>query len=179
MKEVFEKELALITNEEIRQETADLLQSVPEYFYHVAASSTGKYHPAFTLGEGGLVRHTRAAVMIAEQLMQLEMFSKIAPEHDYVIAALLLHDTFKHGAVDEGYTITLHPSVAAEYIRTNAKNEQYREIVPALVETHMGQWTKDYKTGKEMLKKPVTPTQKLVHLADYLASRKFIDIKFD
>lgn len=39
-----------------------MLPAVPPYFYTVPASSTGKYHPRYTLGSGGLLRHTKAAI---------------------------------------------------------------------------------------------------------------------
>ena len=38
----------------------------------------------------------------------------------------------------------------------------------------MGIWNKD-REGNEMLPKPQTQIEKLVHLADYIASRKYID----
>ena len=41
----------------------------------------------------------------------------------------------------------------------------------------MGPWTKDYK-GNEVLPKPVNKYQKFVHMCDYLASRKFLNINF-
>lgn len=59
--ETFKKELSLIKNENIRNFVKEFLNTVPDYFFTVAASSTGKYHPNYALGEGGLVRHTKAA----------------------------------------------------------------------------------------------------------------------
>ena len=46
-----------------------LIDSLPDYFFEVAAASTGKYHPKYAQGEGGLVRHTKAAVKIAYELL--------------------------------------------------------------------------------------------------------------
>lgn len=43
----------------------------------------------------------------------------------------------------------------------------------------MGQWTSDYKTGKEVLEKPKTGIQNFIHMCDYLASRKSIEINFE
>ena len=50
-------ELNYIKDENFRNNIEKILNSLPEYFWKVAASSTGKYHPEFSLGEGGLVRH--------------------------------------------------------------------------------------------------------------------------
>jgi hypothetical protein len=43
----------------------------------------------------------------------------------------------------------------------------------------MGQWNKDYKTGMEIMPKPKDEYQKFVHLVDYLASRKCLEMNFD
>ena len=42
----------------------------------------------------------------------------------------------------------------------------------------MGPWTTDYQ-GKEVLEKPKTKYQNFVHMCDYLASRKCINILFN
>ena len=41
----------------------------------------------------------------------------------------------------------------------------------------MGQWINDYK-GKKILEKPTSKYQIFVHICDYLASRKFINVPF-
>ena len=51
---MFEKELELICSDEIRKMVELTLEKVPEYFYTIPASTTGKYHPAYSLGVGGL-----------------------------------------------------------------------------------------------------------------------------
>ena len=47
-----------------------------------------------------------------------------------------------------------------------------------MIESHMGPWNTDYKTGEEILPKPRTAIERFVHMCDYLASRKFLDVKF-
>ena len=60
----FEREIALIKNEDYRKFIIDYLDNeCPSYFWEIGASSSGKYHPKFSQGEGGLVRHTKAVVM--------------------------------------------------------------------------------------------------------------------
>lgn len=51
--------------------------------------------PPFALGEGGLVRHTLAACCWAKDLLQLEQYSILLPKADYILAALILHDSVK------------------------------------------------------------------------------------
>ena len=73
--EIFEKEINLIKNEQIKNFIRDFLKQVPDYFFKTAASSTGKYHPSYALGEGGLVRHTKAAVRIAYELFRINFLN--------------------------------------------------------------------------------------------------------
>ena len=158
---------------------------LPDYFFSVAASSTGKYHPPYALGEGGLVRHTKAAVTIAHELLQLEMYNDVftPAEKDLIIAALILHDGKKHGDNGSQYTVAEHPLVVADWI---AGDEVLSDMLPAstlqvlrdAIASHMGQWNTDYKTKKEILPKPQTEIQKFVHLCDYLASRKYLEFNF-
>ena len=44
--ELFKNELKTITSDDIRDFAKVVLDDAPDYFFKVAASSTGKYHPA-------------------------------------------------------------------------------------------------------------------------------------
>ena len=71
---LFERELNLIVDEELRMITkAYLDEKVPPYFWEIGASSSGKYHPKFSQNDGGLVRHTKAVVMFAEELLRMSV----------------------------------------------------------------------------------------------------------
>lgn len=179
----FEEELALIKDESIRQFITDYLNTlVPDYFYVVPASSSGKYHPEYALGRGGLVRHTKACVVIAEELLSLEQNSYL--NHDKIISALIIHDTFKQG-LKQGHTEFEHPVFVARAIVLFAK-EYYPVLlnfaieVSELVASHMGQWNKS-KQSRVVLPKPQTEEQKFVHMCDYLASRKsiIVNVKYE
>ena len=63
--EVFKKELTYIKNNRYKENIKVLINLLPDYFFEIPASSTGKYHPYYATGKGGLVRHTKAAVRIA------------------------------------------------------------------------------------------------------------------
>ena len=69
MNEYFIKELFYIKNPRIRESANTLVNLLPEYFYHIPASSTGKYHPKYALGDGGLLRHTKVVVRIGYELL--------------------------------------------------------------------------------------------------------------
>jgi 23S rRNA maturation-related 3'-5' exoribonuclease YhaM len=179
--EIFKKELELIKNKDIKNFVEVCLNEVPDYFFYVAASSTGKYHPAYALGEGGLVRHTKAATRIAYELFRTDLYNYNSDQQDLILASLILHDTRKHGNNGSKWTVVEHPLLAAQAIRNSngTLNQEYKEIIAQNIETHMGKWTQDYKTGKEVLQKPKTGMQKFVHQCDYLASRKCLEFNFE
>lgn len=178
--EYFKKELNLIQDEEVREQTRKVLERVNDEFFHAAASSTGKYHPSYALGDGGLYRHTQAAVGIAKCLMDLDMFDYFTPvEKDYIIAALILHDSCKSGIEwDSKYTKHEHPVLAQQLIDETLGNCEFTVVVGALVASHMGQWNRNFRS-RTVLPVPETDAAKLVHVADYLASRKFLEYVFE
>ena len=194
----FENELKWIKNKNIRRFAIEAISVLPDYFFEVPASSTGKYHPEYSLGDGGLVRHTKGAVLIAKTLLDLEMFGEqwngdndlpwnnnfTDTEKDIIITALLLHDGVKYGVDGGKYTIATHPTDMVNYIKNNDRlvkllDNDTVSIICGCIASHMGSFNTDYKTGKEILPKPQTPMEKFVHLCDYLSSRKFIEINFD
>ena len=168
-------------NQDIKEFAIVLLDNLPEYIWHVGASSTGKYHPAYSLGEGGLVRHTKAAVKLANDLLTLELYAKLVPHRDEIIAALILHDSVKKGMNGNKFTTIDHPLEASKLVRECANKSYLGESVHVdnicnNIESHMGQWNKD-RFGNEIMPKPRTLEQKFVHLCDYLASRRYITIE--
>lgn len=178
---IFNSQLALIENQKLRNLVEKVLEAAPDYFYTMPASTTGKYHPEYSLGEGGLVRHTKAAVKIADCLLGLEMYSKLKVFKDQIIAALILHDSVKKGRDGSQWTSITHPLDAADLFIEVANKEQLIktedvELIADMIKSHMGQWNTD-RNGCEVLPKPETPAQKFVHQCDYLASRKFITVE--
>lgn len=181
---VFKEELSWITDETIRTATEKVIDELPDYFFDTAASSTGKYHPSYALGNGGLVRHTKAAVRICKDLSELlyntQRFSQT--ERDLMLAALILHDGMKHGLEGSEYTVAEHPIVMSRYIVSNHTEDYGVDnvmLLADLISSHMGQWNTDYRTKEEILPVPKTEMQYFVHLCDYLASRKYLTVEFE
>lgn len=178
-------EIKYIVNDQIKIFVIKALQATPDYFFTIPSSSTGKYHPNFALGEGGLVRHTRACARIAIELFRLEMFNHFTQnEKDIILASLILHDTYKKGNPEKEHTIVDHPIFAKNVLLGNKEinNLLSKETMNLIVENiarHMGQWNTDYKTGNVVLEKPTTKMQNFVHMVDYLASRKCLEMNFD
>ena len=67
--EMFLDELELISDEELSESLLKIIEMLPDYWFVEAASSTGKYHPSYALGEGGLLRHSKAAMRIGYELL--------------------------------------------------------------------------------------------------------------
>ena len=185
MYKVFEKELNYITNEDLKEFVIECLEKAPEYFYHIPASSSGKYHPYQDLGEGGLIRHTKAVVQVAMDLIRCEQFCGAKYDKDEIISACILHDVIKNGFEDSSHTLIEHPLLASEFIQEvfNSSKITYSKIwssvnaIQHMIKTHMGIWNKD-KEGNEVL--PLISSYNdrglLVHLADYISSRKYVDM---
>lgn len=182
--EYFLKELTYIKNQKVKKSLIYMIQQLPDYFFKVEASSTGKYHPKYALGNGGLLRHTKAAVRIGYELLSNPIIGNKYTdiEQDLMLMGLVLHDGLKLGKEKEKYTKFNHPILMANYIEEQKDNlelsDNQRALVCDVIKTHMGPWITDYQ-GKEILEKPKTKYQNFVHMCDYLASRKCILIPFD
>ena len=181
---IFEKELSYIKSARIKKACLEMIKLLPEYFFEVPAASTGKYHPEYAQGEGGLLRHTKAAVRIGYELLNDPSIGDKyqSDEKDLMLMALLLHDGLKSGLKKEKYTRFDHPLLMADYIMDNEEvlglEVEEIEFLGDAIKTHMGPWTTDYN-GVEILEKPKTKYQNFVHMCDYLASRKCILLPFD
>ena len=179
----FSKEYKYIKDEKIREDLKYLVSNLPDYFFEIEASSTGKYHPKFASGKNGLVRHTKVAVRIAYELMENPAINNFTSrEKDLIILSLTLHDGLKCGNPKEKYTRFDHPLLAASFVREHKDklsiSEKEVEFVASVISTHMGNWNVDYN-GNEVLPKPKDKYQRFVHMCDYLASRKVINVEFN
>lgn len=175
---LFSNELDWIKDSRIRDFAELMIKNAPEYFFIVPASSSGKYHPPFDLGDGGLVRHTRCVAYFAKCMAESMMFS--ARDTDLIILGALAHDIKKQGDGAGRHTVTEHPTLAARYIRdlySSYEDAPFThdelEKLCAAVESHMGIWG-----SKDGLPLPKTEFDKALQAADYIASRKAI-LEFD
>lgn len=176
-----------LVNCKILELVSEYFDKIPDYFYRIPASSTGKYHPRFDNGDGGLVRHTQMVCDVMRDLQRLNDYKCLG--HFDMMIACILHDTFKNGYTDNGYTVESHANIAADefystYIKHKYQNEELSEIshgvlydytgelykrvnnICNMIRTHGGQWSQI---------QPSSDSEKLVHLADYIASRKCWD----
>lgn len=183
---IFDVLLASFENEDIKNFAVECIETIPDYFWDVGASSTGKYHPQYALGDLGLARHTCALVRILNHIMNVRCFGErfSSRERDLMRVAGIMHDSRKSGDdkdyAKSKYTKFNHPILAADEVRSliGFISEDELEIIATTIESHMGEWNTDRKSSV-ILPMPTNKYQKMLHLADYLASRKDIEILFD
>lgn len=167
---------------------------VPDYFYIVPASSSGKYHPKYSNMPSGLVYHTIQTIKIAKNLLNSSLIksvfniSEVYPNmskddlNDIVVVALLVHDTFKLGHIKGEHTVYSHPNIAASefynhsknYIKENkskfSDNGGYMftivKHICMAIERHMGEY------GMTECDECIS---KFVSLCDYLSAQKLFE----
>lgn len=179
--------LKTIVNDDIREFAKVLVEGLPSYIWEVGASSTGKYHPEYSLGVGGLMRHQIAVVRFLNYFFELEQYNTkfTDREMDLMRISALCHDGRKSGEQSDyersKFTKFDHPIQMANVIRSyNSQhlNHDELEFIAHCIESHMGSWNTDRKSSV-VLPKPIDEYQQFVHLADYLASRKDLIMVFD
>lgn len=186
---MFATEKSFIQNETLQNFVDYALEKVPAYFWEIGASASGKFHPKMSQGEGGLVRHTKAVCWMFEELSRMNTYAyQPAGLLDYGRIACIFHDCCKYGSADvmidketdkkahnEAYAA--HGHIAADWLNERWK-EFFGENAPcyllAAIRSHMGQWTPE--KFRDMGEKMYTTLDRQVHLADYMASRAFVDI---
>jgi len=181
---LFVNEINDIKDDNIRKFAEELIGNADDYFFSVPASSSGKYHPQFDLGKGGLVRHTRCVTFIAESIA--ESYDLDDEYRDLLIVSALAHDIKKQGD-NTGHTVREHPILASKYVKElneSAKilTKPQMEIICRAVECHMGKWEhqkKYLKFGDEPYPMPKSDLERALQAADYIASRKeILDFNF-
>ena len=189
--DIFNNELDFIVRPAVREFARTVLEDAPDYFFKSEASSNARFHPAYELGEGGLVCHTKAVFKFFYYIAHLRQYdiSERLIELGYV--ACLTHDIFRFGD-DEEYNKKIknqkensdvfeHPLLDAEFIRgykgKNYLSDDEIEIIAMMISSHMSEW-RTCKDGIE-LPEPDALLEQILHMADFLASRKDISISFN
>ena len=184
---IFDEILNSIENDDMKKYAELCLDIIPPYVLKVPASSTGKYHPQYALGEGGLARHTCAVVRFLNHTFDIECMNKwTSRERDILRIAGMMHDSYKSGSQVEyeqnKYTKHEHPLLAANAIRHTKGcgliSDDEIELIAETISSHMGAFNTSTRSSV-VLPTPQNKYQKMLHWADYLASRKDIEVKFD
>lgn len=183
---IFANEILYIKNDNLRAFAKELIGNAEDYFFAVAASSSGKYHPQFSLGAGGLTRHTRCVAYFAMSAGESYNFDQHTT--DLLVIAALAHDIKKQGNGASGHTVREHPLYGAQYVLDMQKqfpnliSVDDAEKIASAIRSHMGKWegTREWvkDTSKELFPMPKDSFEQALQMADYVASRKKI-LEFD
>lgn len=184
---MFVNEINDIADDDLRALATEIIACADDYFFTIPASSSGKFHPPFSLGEGGLVRHTKCVVYMVKCLC--ESFNIDVYKRDMLIVAALAHDIKKQGDDPNGlgYTVHEHPLLAARYVcevyfaGDMTVLHGVVNIIADMISSHMGKWGADPKFigDNTPLPMPESDCEKILQAADYLASRKeILDFEF-
>lgn len=174
----FANEINMITNTKIKLFTKFCIESAPDYiFVDCPSSSSGKYHPQDELGKNGTIKHIKKVFNKAQELIE---FLDCEEYRDQILSACIIHDLRKQGLKKSGHTVKEHPDLAAklvEEIHNNHRNLLNKTTFIAIRNAcgyHYGQWSIG-KWIKNM--SDYTDTELVVHLADYISSRRIPEIK--
>ncbi|MBN2380230.1 HD domain-containing protein [candidate division WOR-3 bacterium] len=165
-----DEELSSIQDASIKKFVSKSLKKVPDYFWHVPASASGRFHPLDTLGDGGLVLHTKRVVYLASEIAKV--FKIEGEKLDVLRAAAILHDSFKNGVKDEGHTEEDHPLIVRYQLKELADETAFFEEIMNAIECHQGLW------GPQPLRMPKSPLEWALHIADFVASRTAVYLYF-
>jgi len=176
--EVFEEELKLIFDGNVREFTRICVVSAPDYFFtDCPASTTGKYHPIDELGADGTILHTKKVFTTAYALCRAMGCEEY---RDQILSACIIHDLRKQGLTRSGHTTKNHPALAADLVdevqgATQLLDKNSHGIIRNSVGYHYGLWSTKawFKPLKEY-----TPEELCVYLSDYVASKREIEVKY-
>lgn len=171
----------LSISREYRNLAEFLIDQLDDYWFIKPASSTGKYHPKFNNGEGGLVRHSLNVCMWWQQMyrafeQELISFSGRDDIYDLGLIACLFHDAKKYGDAEENsrWVKKDHDVKSMEwflhnveiYEHTNDMNFDNKAInyIANAIDHHNGPWS--------TLGAPRTIFERLVFICDYASSQK-------
>jgi hypothetical protein len=168
-------ELNTIFDKRIRSFTEYVLIKAPAYFWTVPSSSTGKYHPEQSNGDGGLVRHTQAVVYLALKLC--DVFSITGREKDCVVSACILHDVLKYGEVKGEHTTKDHDYQGALFVfkcgQDFCLDIEMLKTITGCISWHMGRWTEmSCRIVTQDFPLQYSRAQMVVHLADVISAQK-------
>ena len=183
--EIFDEILATIENDDIREFAKNGIEKIDPWFWTAPAASSGKHHPRTSLGEGGLARHTISVVRILNYILEPESIQSqfTSRERDLMRVAALFHDSKKSGNQSDyemnKQTKFEHPILAGSFVKSlDGLSNEEKGLCSEIIDCHMGQWNTSSKSNV-VLPKPRDKFEILVHICDYISSRRDIEVRTD
>lgn len=159
----------------------DMVEHIPDYFFVMPSSTSGKYHNVTQCQEYGQIYHTYMFASILNHLLRLEHNQEKydTPElRDSMRCIPIFHDAIKCGWNGSTYTVQNHPLLAKEWVLSTIVEhdipKENKQIIANACEAHSGQWNTDRK-GNEIMSKPRNDLEFLIHECDILSSRADLD----
>jgi len=176
-------ELQLIQDTEILDFTKMILVNIVHpLFYRKPASSTGKYHPESSLGDGGLLRHTKMVVAVANIICNSNMFMDTRISWPVIFSACILHDAWKYDQDGQYHSTKLHATKAVDSINAFVEHENVFVVKPDwyfdilnCIFTHNG----FHVSSESMPIERMNINQRIVHIADMISSRRYIEFDLE
>jgi len=176
-------ELDKINNEELRRVVKDIIaKKCDDKNAEGPASSSGKYHPQFSLGKSGLIRHTKVVCLFTERILSMMPQYDDKEAWDIPYAAAILHD-LKKFVKDQEHTQSEHPLLMGNEIREfgvffGGELKVKLDLIADIVDSHMSRWNTD-KTGKKLGETPTKFEHYIIAIADMISATRNIKIEFD
>lgn len=173
LNELLSYEVAQIDDFDIREFVKKTLDTVDPIHSIKPASSTGKYHPKYASGEGGLIRHIKVTVRNVIELIRAT--PAVESEKDELIAAAILHDMWKYPeGRDHEFTAFDHPALGGQWCKDHGF-----DTIGRLIAAHQGIWTTSRQMPGFENEQPRKFDEWLLHWSDLLASRTYLRCDFD
>lgn len=176
----------------------EIVLKLPDYWWEVSSSSSGRYHSTQDIGLNGNLKHSIKVFKIMCYLTDLECTKELLikdlldskQDHmnklyldeyiDILRIAAFIHDGVKYGINPPKITHTVHehPMLMGIFL-ANECGDLFGIYGPAfetmvhLIDCHHGEWNTS-KHSNAVLSRPVTYGEMLLHQCDYLGSRQDI-----
>ena len=169
---------------EFKRYLADMVEEMPEYFFTMPSSTSGRHHNKTQCRPHGQLYHVFMFQSILEHRLRLKHNKELYPtpeERDAMRCVPLLHDAVKCGWGDEfetRWTKPEHPMLAKRFVLdTKVKHDipaEYKQMIADMCEAHSGEWNKD-RSGRVIMSEPRNEREFFIHECDILASREDLD----
>lgn len=180
------KILSIVKNrfetEQIKEYFLDMGEHIPDYFFTMPASTSGKFHNSKQCEDFGQLYHVFMFSSIMEHRLRLkgnkEKYN--TPEiRDCMRCVPFFHDAVKCGWNGSRHTVPDHPMLAAQWVRDTIVEHdisaEYKEMIACMCEAHSGEWNTN-RSGKPIMPEPRSDMEFFVHECDILSSRNDIDM---
>ena len=173
LNELLSYEVAQIDDYDIREFVKMTLDNVDPIHRIKPASSTGKYHPKYASGEGGLIRHIKVVVQNVIELIRAT--PAVESEKDELIAVAILHDMWKYPeGRDHEFTAFDHPALGGQWCKDHGF-----DTIGRLIAAHQGIWTTSRQMPGFENEQPRKFDEWVLHYSDLMASRAYLACDFD